>query len=295
MSLRTTARPRSKTLNDLRNREPVPPRQLTPRLSRDLKTIILKCIRKDPIQRYPTAQELAEDLRRWLDDRPIQARPVPLVEHGWRWCRRRPAVAGLVTVLATTILAGLVVLYGFYRHAEDQRMRAEAAREVAEENLEIASTLIGRIEDLILAVRSEEQSLQGERLYQTASPLREQATRTKFMREPEADLLDRLRQINSYVVTQLGRKGRWDEALTLVKNQVERVPRFPGHGTGEPILLPEEHRGTYTGGSDGTECFATRASPRTLRAGHLARARGDGHPFRATTRAHGLRAFRCPF
>jgi serine/threonine protein kinase len=104
------------TLNDLRNCEPVPPRRLTPRLSRDLETIILKCLRKDPIQRYPTAQE----------------------------------------------------------HAE------------------------------------------------------------------------------------------------------------------------EKHRGTHTGGSDGTGCFATRASPRTLRAGHLARARGDGHQFRATTRAHGLRSFHCP-
>jgi serine/threonine protein kinase/WD40 repeat protein len=85
---------------------PVPPRRLDPRVPRDLETIILKAITKEPGHRYQTADALAEDLRRFLADQPLRARRSSLVERTWRWCRRNPLVTtllGLVGVLLMTV------------------------------------------------------------------------------------------------------------------------------------------------------------------------------------------------
>jgi hypothetical protein len=73
--------------------EPVPPSRLRTKLPRDLKTICLKCLEKEPRRRYLSAQALAEDLGRFLEGKPIQARRTGLPERGWRWCRRNPALA----------------------------------------------------------------------------------------------------------------------------------------------------------------------------------------------------------
>jgi eukaryotic-like serine/threonine-protein kinase len=83
--------------------EPVPPTQLQPKTPRDLETICLKCLRKEPARRYESAGALAEDLGRWLRDEPIRARRAGSLERLGKWCRRRPAIAALllVTVLAT--------------------------------------------------------------------------------------------------------------------------------------------------------------------------------------------------
>jgi hypothetical protein len=84
--------------------EPTRPRKLDPRIPRDLETITLKAAAKEPSLRYQTAGELAEDLRRFLADKPIQARRSSMMEQLWRWCRRNRLAAGLVVSVALLLL-----------------------------------------------------------------------------------------------------------------------------------------------------------------------------------------------
>ena len=91
------------TLEQVRSQNAVAPRRLNAKIPRDLETIALKCLEKNPSRRYASAEALAGDLRRWLDGKPISARPVSAIEHAWRWCRRRPAVAALAASLLMTI------------------------------------------------------------------------------------------------------------------------------------------------------------------------------------------------
>ena len=84
------------TVRQVIEQEPVPPRQLEPRVPYDLETICLKCLEKDPARRFPTAAELADDLRRFIDGDPIHARPTPAWERAWKWGRRRPAIVALI-------------------------------------------------------------------------------------------------------------------------------------------------------------------------------------------------------
>jgi WD40 repeat protein/tetratricopeptide (TPR) repeat protein len=83
---------------------PERPRKLDPRIPRDLETIVLKAIAREPGDRYPTAAALGTDLARFLDDRPVLARQSTLLERSWRWCRRNPLLAGATLAAAAAIL-----------------------------------------------------------------------------------------------------------------------------------------------------------------------------------------------
>lgn len=94
-------------LDQVLTEEPRPPRRLNERIPRDLETICLKCLAKEPALRYPTAAALAADLRRWLEGRPVAARPVGRMRRAWLWLRRHP-VAAITSGLVGVALAAMV-------------------------------------------------------------------------------------------------------------------------------------------------------------------------------------------
>jgi WD40 repeat protein len=154
------------TLQQVVAQEPVPPGRLNAKIPRDLETICLKCLRKDARQRYPSAEALAEDLRRFQEGRPVQARPLGRLGRAYRWARRNPATAAAVAVTALFLLAvagGALALAAqesahsegltqAFRKEETQRQLAEnrlvlSRRRLAENYLEKALALGGRDRD----------------------------------------------------------------------------------------------------------------------------------------------------
>ncbi len=125
--------------------EPVPPARLNPKVPRDLETICLKCLQKDPQRRYADAGALAEDVRRFVEGRPIQARRISILERAWRWCRRNPAGAALAVMIL--VLVGLSVGGALWlqRQQLERRIEAEVRRGRARLAIEAA---LGHQEDL---------------------------------------------------------------------------------------------------------------------------------------------------
>jgi predicted Ser/Thr protein kinase len=120
--------------------EPVPPSRLQRGVPRDLETICLKCLSREPGRRYLTAAVLADDLRRFLDSRPIHARPVGNVARAWKWARRRPGLAAmLASLLLVTglgfagVTGALVFALAGWQEAEEQQQRANSERAAAQE------------------------------------------------------------------------------------------------------------------------------------------------------------------
>ncbi|MEX0677033.1 MAG: protein kinase [Pirellulales bacterium] len=141
--------------------DPRPPRSLNDRLPRDLDTIAMKAMAKEPSRRYARAQDMADDLRRFLDGRPIVARPVGRTERTWRWARRNPLVATLVSTTAAALLLTSIVsavAYDRTRRALDgeifARHQAELRRNQAQQAL--ASEARQRKETLLAQQRAEE-------------------------------------------------------------------------------------------------------------------------------------------
>ncbi len=142
------------TLLQVLHDEPVPPARLQGGVPRDLETICLKCLQKDPRRRYASADDLADDLERFLAGKPIVARPVSAPERVWRWGRRKPLVAALLALLALVVCGSLAGLTGLYLRAEEQRRHAEEEAERARRNAEAQAKLrhaFGHLADVFRA------------------------------------------------------------------------------------------------------------------------------------------------
>jgi serine/threonine protein kinase len=116
-------------LTQVLEQEPATPRSLNARIPRDVETITLKCLAKEPAKRYGSAHELAEDLDRYLGSEPIVARPVSAVERVWRWSRRHPAVAGAIAAVVVGLLSVSALSVALWNTNSNLRRanRAEAA------------------------------------------------------------------------------------------------------------------------------------------------------------------------
>src|SRR5262249_13288009 len=127
------------TIHQVITQDPVPPSRLNFKVPRDLETICLKCLQKVPSHRYASAAALADDLRRFGEGRPIQARPLGLAARLWRWGRRNPAVAALMATGMT--LVGLAIGGGFWLAWERGERRAETAQQEARESQAVEAAL----------------------------------------------------------------------------------------------------------------------------------------------------------
>ncbi len=141
---------RMQMIERIKTEEPVRPRAVDSRIPRDLDTIVLKAIDKDPIRRYPTADAMAEDLRRYLDDEPVLARRTTAVERCARWARRNPGVAILGTVLTGVLFlataVSLAVAGGMASLAERERgarLQAQQSQRQAESDRRLADDARG--------------------------------------------------------------------------------------------------------------------------------------------------------
>ncbi len=137
------------TLRQVLEQNPVPPRQLNPSTPRDLETICLKCLEKTPERRYATAEELKNELARYLNGEPIVARSVTRLERFRRWCRRNPLVAGLSATAVLLLIGGTLISMYFAVLASRRAARAEEGTRIAIETLE---TVIFQMQDKLRSI-----------------------------------------------------------------------------------------------------------------------------------------------
>jgi tetratricopeptide (TPR) repeat protein/tRNA A-37 threonylcarbamoyl transferase component Bud32 len=124
------------TLERVKSAEPISPRRLRPDVPRDLATVCLTCLQKEPARRYAGADLLAEDLRRFGAGEPVRARPVGLAGRAWRWCRREPALAALVVALLGGLIGSATQWWRAERHLDEAGRRGALLREALGREIE---------------------------------------------------------------------------------------------------------------------------------------------------------------
>ena len=178
------------TLEQIRRHDPVSPRALNPAVPRDLETICLTCLRKEPSRRYPSARALADDLGRWAGGEPIWARPVGPLERTIKWGRRRPTAAALVAVslvllavLAAALPLHIARLRARVAEASDRavraHLRAEGERRLAEGQQALAANTPRNLEAAraLFATVAEDVSAEAARADRALADLRDKAVR----------------------------------------------------------------------------------------------------------------------
>jgi eukaryotic-like serine/threonine-protein kinase len=135
-------------LQMVRSSEPVAPRKLRPSIPRDLETICLHCLEKEPVRRYPSAAELSADLRRFVAHEPIRARPVGRAERAWRWARRNPLSAALIVALVAALFGGIGGIVNQWRRADALAVKNGVERDRADRNFGRAKQAIEHLTKL---------------------------------------------------------------------------------------------------------------------------------------------------
>ncbi len=182
------ARQRAQLIEHLLRQEPPRPRQLDRHVPGDLETIILKAITKEPARRYQSATELAEDLRRFLSNRPVQARRSGWPEHLRRWCGRNPAVAVLVAFVITLLVAVVIVAL---LDATNLRREQNATCRQLDLTRQAERKAAGRLyRSLVEQARASRMSRRIGQRFQTLKALAEAAQMARDMNLPEQDFLE---------------------------------------------------------------------------------------------------------
>ncbi len=211
------------TLDLVRNGDPVPPRTLVPGISRDLETAVLKCLRTDVADRYESAIALADDLKRIQNGETISARPARFTERAVRWCKRRPAVALLCGLLATTITISLVGLTMLWRNADAQWHRAEEALDLAIRKEAMATQTTGDIVTLLTKAVEAPQRLTTERTAKIMAAVSEQTRKLCELPELGVPQVIAIAELEREITMAFNRQGKLRESLSLLQNTKELI------------------------------------------------------------------------
>jgi WD40 repeat protein/tetratricopeptide (TPR) repeat protein len=233
--------------------DPPRPRQVDPRIARDLETIVLKAMARDPGHRYATARALAEDLRRFLEDRPILARRAGPLSRAARWCRRNREVAALLAGLVLMFLAGFVGVTIQWRRADAEATRAnrtakaEAEARAAEAELRLRARAEIASRDLDRGLELARKGDVDEGLLWMAEALAEAPSeRPDFARMVQTNLVAwegrvlRRRAILEHPAGVYHARFSPDGRAILTHAE-EKVARLWDTATGRPLVPPLEH------------------------------------------------------
>jgi serine/threonine-protein kinase len=230
------------TLNRIQEQTPVAPRKIRPGVDRDLETICLKALEKEPARRYGNVELLADDLRRFLAGEPIQARAVGPLGRGWRWCRRQPVVASLLLALASALVGGYVAVTwqwrraeANFRQAEENFDQAERERERAEENFrqahDVVSEFCVRLSDNQLNGVPGLQPLRRELLGAAVKYYEQFLTRKgddPMLRNELAGICRRLGTINAAIGKRDEAQAAFDRSLKIMQDSPADTPQRQG-------------------------------------------------------------------
>ncbi|WP_169976906.1 serine/threonine protein kinase [Tautonia rosea] len=163
----------------LRDRDPVSVRRLNPSVPESLETICLACLRKSPGQRYASAEALADDLRRFLNGRPIRQRPTSNIVKGARWCRRNPLVSGLSLALAVSLVSLVFVQSARLRvsRAEEARLDRELVR--LEENLTLSTDVLTHYSSYAYSLLFKDRAIDASFILAEITPVRARLERAR--------------------------------------------------------------------------------------------------------------------
>jgi len=222
------------TLRQVINEEPVPPTRLQPGLPRDVETICLKCLQKEPRRRYESADALADDLGRFAAGRPIRARPVGAAGRLWRWGRREPVVAGLLAALLLGLIGGLTGLALLWRRAEtnyaESRRQYDRAEESSRDARRAVEEMLGEVAEERLKDIPEMEPVQRALLEKAAAfyeKFLEERGDDPALREEAARAYSRLGLINMRLNRIPESEAAYRKALAMHTALAEEAPGEP--------------------------------------------------------------------
>jgi serine/threonine protein kinase/WD40 repeat protein/Flp pilus assembly protein TadD len=243
---------RNKLVKQVMHDDPVRPRKLNPAVPRDLETVVLKAIARDPAQRYQAPAAMADDLKRFVEDRPVKARRISNAEKLWRWCRRNPLPAFLLALIAVGLLGGFVVVSWQLRQTEiaredekNQRGRAEVLQkgaETARDEAKQARNAAARQAAGLLLDRGIEDARGGEPA--RAMHLFAQALRALPPDDPQAAPLARTIRANL---------SAWAETVPALEHIFPHGPWF----STDAAFSPDGQRIVMATGKTEVQCFRT--------------------------------------